>query len=178
MSIVHSSRFYLFCSTQLTLNVQKHVTFLLLQVQWRMREEFERNGRSLDLATNQSVVCLTYKYVDGRKSCPNWRFTRIPHRTVLRIAPLHISAHSYTAVFDLCVFYVIAIYPNIETIFGFVRYFLFSPEQVLGTAHQSSACADFKNTCICTLAPLLLLCGVVAWSVTHINFSDRRKSWY
>ena len=57
-------------------------------------------------------------------------------------------------------FYVIAIYPNIETIFGFVRYFLFSPEQVLGTAHQWSASADFKNTCVCTLAPS---CSFVEW---------------
>jgi len=123
---------------------------------------------------NQYVICFTY--VDDRKSCPNWRF--IPHRTVLRIASLHLSAHSYAAVFDLCIFHVIAIYPNIETVFGFVRYFLISPEQDLGTAHQSSGSADFKNKYICTLAPLLLLCGVVVWSVTHIHFSDRRKNLY
>jgi len=77
------------------------------------------------------------------------------------MASVHISAHSYAAVFDLYIFHAIAIYPNIETVFGFVRFFLFSPEQALGTAHQSSASAYFKNTCICTLAPLLLLCGLV-----------------
>jgi hypothetical protein len=58
--------------------------------------------------------------------------------------------------------FAFSIYPNIETIFGFVRYLLFRPEQVLGTAHNSSASADFKNTRVCTVAPLLLLCGVVA----------------